>query len=166
MFRAIARYVIFDDGRPVQCPRRSRRRTPPPSTATSYYYRDELWIWLPTKASGLRATAGSTTLRVREATDAGYQYAVVTLPRRLLYGQTSTVKLSYLIAGSPPRSKDPARVGDGYAALPVASEGDAGGARIEIVSPSSMEITAEPKAPRRPRVRPARRRSPEAGIPV
>ena len=56
----------------------------------------------------------------------GYDYAVVTLPSRLLYGQSRTVTISYEIPGSPPRSADLSRVGKGYASLPVAAEGDAG----------------------------------------
>ena len=138
--RGAARYVVSADGSPVRVTQEVTATNQSPSTATLYYYWSELYIWLPTKVNGLRASSNGAALGVRVVRRNGYDYAMVTLPSRLLYGQSRTVTISYEIPGSPPRSADLSRVGKGYASLPVAAEGDAGAATITVESPEAMTV--------------------------
>ena len=55
--RGAARYVVSADGSPVRVTQEVTATNQSPSTATLYYYWSELYIWLPTKVNGLRASS-------------------------------------------------------------------------------------------------------------
>lgn len=135
-----ATYVVTDSGKPISVTQKITLTNQSPSTSTTFYYWDSYSLWLPNGGSNLKATSGGSTLSVRRTTEDGQQYADLAFPRRLLYGQSRTLTVTYTIAGSPPRSAGAGRVGKGYAAIEVFSPGDTGSASVEIVAPRWMAI--------------------------
>ncbi len=138
--RGSARYVVPADGQPVRVTATITATNQLAPSGSTVYHWDTLSSWLPAAVTDLSARSGHRLLSVRRVTQGGQSYAQVRLPQRLLHGQSQTVILTYLIPGSSPRSADRARVGLGYAAFDIFSEGDAGQARIEIVSPATMHL--------------------------
>ncbi|MFC7403859.1 hypothetical protein [Georgenia alba] len=104
-----------------------------------YYY--SYGIVVPTTASGVRAVSNGQELTVtRSASDsADFEYATVDFAP-LHHGNSRTIEWSYTIEGSPVRSADITRVGDGYATFPVSGFGDAGQVTIEVLVPLSMRL--------------------------
>jgi hypothetical protein len=135
----LARYVVSDDGRPVQVEQVVVVTNQKPPTATRSFYRTRYSLWLPDGGSNVTATSGGSSLPVSVTEHEGEQFADISFRSRLAYGQSRTIRVTYAIKGAPPRSKARGRVGKGYAAFDVYSPGDAGRAVIEVVAPRSME---------------------------
>lgn len=135
-----ATYVVSDDGRPVRVTQTLTVTNQSPPTATRFFYWTEYALWLPNGASNVKATSRGSSMRVRTSTHDGQEYAELSFPSRLEYGQSRSITVTYSIPGAPPRSARPGRVGKGYAAIEVYSPGDAGRASIEIEAPRWMTI--------------------------
>ncbi|MFC8502462.1 hypothetical protein ACFUC1_08885 [Pedococcus sp. NPDC057267] len=129
------RYVVSEDGSPVQVTQTVTVTNEEPPTATRYFYWTGYGVWLPSAVGSLRGTSNGSSIPVTVVRQKGQYYADISFPSELRYGQTRTVTLTYTIPGSPVRSSQPGRVGKGYAAFDVYSPGDAGRATIEVVSP-------------------------------
>lgn len=138
-------YVVTDDGKPIKVTQKVTVTNRKASTSTTYFFWTGYTVWLPNGGSDLRATSNGSPLRTEVITRDGQQYADVSFPRELRYGQSRTFTLTYTIPGSPPRSEGSGRVGKGYAAIEVFSPGDAGSSTIEIRAPRWMALdSSEP----------------------
>ncbi len=135
----LARYVVSDEGRPVQVDQVVTLTNLEPPTASRSFYRTGYSLWLPDGGSNLRASSNGSGLPVSVARHEGEQFAEIRFPSPLAYGQSRTIRVTYTITGAPPRSKARGRVGKGYAAFDVYSPGDAGRAAVEVVAPRAME---------------------------
>jgi hypothetical protein len=111
-----------------------------PSTSTSFFYYDAYTLPVPAGSRDVRATSGGNRLStsVRATRDPSVAILLIDLPRRLLYGQTRRIHLTYDIAGAQPRSENQTRVGVGYATFLASSPGDEGHNRLEVVLPAEM----------------------------
>ena len=79
----------------------------------------------------------------REPTkDPSTALATINFPSNLLYGQSRTVTVSFILKGEKPRSKNQTRVGPGYATFAVYGPGDAGQNTVQVVLPASMSFDA------------------------
>jgi hypothetical protein len=135
----VARYVVSEQGTPVQVEQVLALTNQRPPTASRSYYSTGYSLWLPDGGSQVEATSNGSRLSVSVRKVHGEQFADITFPSRLSYGQSRTIRVTYAIKGAPPRAKARGRVGKGYAAFDVYSPGDAGRAVIEVVAPRSME---------------------------
>jgi len=135
----LARYVVSDEGKPVQVEQVLAVTNQRPPTASRSYYSRGYSLWLPDGGSNLEATSNGSRLSVSVRKSHGEQFADITFPSPLAYGQSRTIRVTYTIKGAPPRSEARGRVGKGYAAFDVYSPGGAGRAVIEVVAPRSME---------------------------
>lgn len=106
-----------------------------------FYYFDSFTVPVPAGSESLRAESGGASLPVSlEGTaDPGVSLARMSFPD-LRYGETRRITLSFDIPGEPPRSKDPTRVGPGYATFVVYGPGDEGRNQVEVTAPSSMSF--------------------------
>jgi hypothetical protein len=135
-----SRYVVSDTGAPVKVAQEVTLTNRRPSTATHYFFLEGYPLWLPSGATDLRATSRGSSIPVSLVKRDGLDFAAVSFPTPLRYGQSRTFTVTYTITGSPPRSSRPGRVGRGYAALDVFSPGDTGQATVEVVSPRWMTL--------------------------
>jgi hypothetical protein len=135
----VARYVVSGQGAPVQVEQVLALTNQRPPTGSRSYYSTGYSLWLPDGGSNVEATSNGSRLSVWVRKVHGEQFADITFPSRLSYGQSRTIRVTYAIKGAPPRAKARGRVGKGYAAFDVYSPGDAGRAIIEVVAPRSME---------------------------
>lgn len=134
------RYVVSDDGAPVRVTTTVTVTNKVPSSGGRYTYWSGYALWLPNGATGLKATSRGDTLSTHVSTRAGFTFAEISFPSQLLYGQTRTITVTYIVKGAPPRSKTTGRVGPGYVAIDAYSPGDAGKATIDIESPRWMTL--------------------------
>jgi hypothetical protein len=116
-----------------------------------FYYYDAYGIPLPAEAQEVRARSDGRTLRVEERGidgEPGFRLFEVQFPD-LLYPDSRTLELSFVLEGQPPRSDDPTRIGAGYATFPVFGPGDPGESTVEVVVPEglSLDSTAQSFTP-------------------
>ncbi len=135
-----SRYVVSDTGAPVKVTQEVTLTNRRPSTATHYFFLEGYTLWLPSGATDLRATSRGSSIPASLVKRDGLDFAAVSFPSPLRYGQSRTFTVTYTIKGSPPRSSRPGRVGKGYAAIDVFSPGDTGQATVEVVSPRWMTL--------------------------
>ncbi|MCW5954285.1 MAG: hypothetical protein KIT69_18705, partial [Propionibacteriaceae bacterium] len=114
-----------------------------PDGSIRYYYYDNYQLPVPAGVKKVVASSGGATLRTsfRPGSDSTVRLVHVTFPQ-LRYGRTRTITFDFEIPGSPVRSKDYTRVGDGYAAFAVQSWGKRGQVSVEIVLPKEMEFNS------------------------
>lgn len=109
-----------------------------------YFYLPSITIPVPAEATELTAVSNGAPLSVtREPTkDPSTALATIRFPSNLLYGQSRTVTVSFVLKGEEPRSKNQTRVGPGYATFAVYGPGDAGQNTVQVVLPASMSFDA------------------------
>lgn len=109
-----------------------------------YFYLPYITIPVPAEAAKLTAVSNGAPLPVtQEATkDPSTALATIRFPSNLLYGQSRTITVSFVLEGEKPRSKNQTRVGPGYATFAVYGPGDAGQNTVEVVLPASMSFDA------------------------
>lgn len=109
-----------------------------------YFYLPSITIPVPVEAAQLTAVSNGAPLSVtREPTkDPSTALATIRFPSNLLYGQSRTVTVSFVLKGEKPRSKNQTRVGPGYATFAVYGRGDAGQNTVQVVLPASMSFDA------------------------
>ncbi|MEZ5097058.1 MAG: hypothetical protein R2731_13725 [Nocardioides sp.] len=109
-----------------------------------YYYLPALSVPIPADAQQVQATSNGAALSVTRAgtKDPSTSLATVRFPSNLLYGQTRTVTISFVLEGEKPRSKDQTRVGPGHATFAVFGPGDPGQNTVQVVLPRSMTFDA------------------------
>ncbi|WP_183100119.1 hypothetical protein, partial [Nocardioides pelophilus] len=109
-----------------------------------YFYLPSITIPVPMEAAQLAAVSNGSPLSVtREPTkDPSTALATIHFPSNLLYGQSRTVTVSFVLKGERPRSKNQTRVGPGYASFAVYGPGDAGQNTVQVVLPASMSFDA------------------------
>ncbi|WP_183092437.1 hypothetical protein [Nocardioides stalactiti] len=113
-----------------------------------YFYLPSLTIPVPVDAAQLTAVSNGAPLSVtREPTkDPSTSLATIDFPSNLLYGQSRTITLSFVLEGEEPRSKNQTRVGPGYATFAVYGRGDPGQNTVQVVLPESMTFDATTNA--------------------
>ncbi|MEZ5091291.1 hypothetical protein [Nocardioides sp.] len=109
-----------------------------------YFYLPYITIPVPADAQELTATSNGAALSVsRKATeDPSTAIATVQFPSNLLYGQSRTIDIRFVLEGEAPRSEDQTRVGPGYATFAAFGPGDAGQNTVEVVLPETMTFDA------------------------
>ncbi|KAA1417074.1 hypothetical protein F0U44_18045 [Nocardioides humilatus] len=109
-----------------------------------YFYLPSITIPVPVEAAQVTAVSNGAPLSVtREPTkDPSTEIANIAFPSNLLYGQSRTVTVSFVLEGEEPRSKNQTRVGPGYATFAVYGRGDAGQNTVQVVLPASMTFDA------------------------
>jgi hypothetical protein len=109
-----------------------------------YFYLPSITIPVPAEAAQLTAVSNGSPLSVtREPTkDPSTALATIRFPSNLLYGQSRTVTVSFVLKGEEPRSQNQTRVGPGYATFAVYGRGDAGQNTVQVVLPASMSFDA------------------------
>lgn len=119
--------------------------TPDVRTAegTRFYYWDSFSFAVPLGSTDISAVSRGQRLNhsVRTQSDA-YHVVSVPFPSRLLYGQSRTIELSYVLPPTAPRSAGTTRVGPGYATFELFGEGDVGQTTLEVVAPQEMTFDA------------------------
>ena len=107
-----------------------------------YFFYDAYGIPLPAGATDVRARSEGSTLRTvaRELPgEPGFRLVEIQFPD-LLYQQSRTVELTFTLAGQPPRSDDPTRIGPGHANFAVFGPGDPGMSSVAVVVDSELEF--------------------------
>ena len=109
-----------------------------------YFYLPYLTIPVPAEAAQLVAVSNGARLSVTQkpTKDPSTALATIKFPSNLLYGQSRTIDVSFLLKGEKPRSKNLTRVGPGYATFAVFGPGDAGQNSVKVVLPESMTFDA------------------------
>jgi hypothetical protein len=110
----------------------------------NYYYLPAIAIPVPTDATQLTAVSYGSPLSVTRAPtkDPSTALAAVHFPSNLLYGQSRTITVSFVLKGEKPRSNNRTRVGPGYATFAVYGRGDPGQNTVQVVLPASMTFDA------------------------
>lgn len=143
-----SRYVLQAEDEVVRATMTMTVRNDRPSYRTGnyiqYFYLPSITIPVPVEAAQLTAISNGSPLSVtREPTkDPSTALATIDFPSNLLYGQSRTVTVSYVLEGAEPRSKNQTRVGPGYATFAVYGRGDAGQNTVQVVLPASMSFDA------------------------
>ncbi len=109
-----------------------------------YFYLPSITVPVPMEATELTAVSNGSPLSVTQepTKDPSTALATIHFPSNLLYGQSRTVTVSFVLKGEKPRSKNQTRVGPGYATFAVYGRGDAGQNTVEVVLPASMSFDA------------------------
>ncbi len=109
-----------------------------------YFYLPAITIPVPAEAAQLTAVSNGAPLSVTQepTKDPSTALATIRFPSNLLYGQSRTVTVSFVLEGEKPRSKNQTRVGPGYATFTVYGSGDAGQNTVQVVLPASMSFDA------------------------
>jgi hypothetical protein len=109
-----------------------------------YFYLPSITIPVPVDAAQLTAVSNGAPLPVtREPTkDPSTAVATIDFPSNLLYGQSRSITVSFVLEGEEPRSKNQTRVGPGYATFAVYGRGDPGQNTVQVVLPASMDFDA------------------------
>ena len=143
-----SRYVLQAKEEVVRATMTMTVRNDRPSYRTGnyiqYFYLPSITIPVPAEAAQLTAVSNGSPLSVtREPTkDPSTALATIHFPSNLLYGQSRTVTVSFVLKGEKPRSKNQTRVGPGYATFAVYGPGDAGQNTVQVVLPASMTFDA------------------------
>ena len=143
-----SRYVLQAKEEVVRATMTMTVRNERPSYRTGnyiqYFYLPSITIPVPAEAAQLTAVSDGAPLSVtREPTkDPSTALATIHFPSNLLYGQSRTVTVSFVLKGEKPRSKNQTRVGPGYATFAVYGRGDAGQNTVQVVLPASMSFDA------------------------
>jgi len=146
--RSSSRYVLQPAKDRVQATMTITVRNQRPSVRTGsslqYFYLPSFQVPVPADAEQLTATSGGSPLAVsrRRTSDPSTAVATVRFPSDLLYGQSRTIVVHFVLRGEKPRSTDQTRVGPGYATFAVYGPGDPGQVSVTVVVPSSMEFDA------------------------
>ncbi|GAB4086633.1 hypothetical protein GCM10028784_32630 [Myceligenerans cantabricum] len=137
-----SRYVYDAKSRTVRATVSTTVRNVKPDQGRQYFYWNAHGIPVPKGARDIRATSSGQSLPVRfEPTEDEFTNWAMASFSNLLYGQSRTIDWSYTIPGDPIRSAGYTRVGKGYATFQAQAVGDPGAVSVEIVAPSSMELT-------------------------
>ncbi len=109
-----------------------------------YYYLPLITIPLPADAEQVTAISNGASLSVTQepTKDPSTDIATIRFPSNLLYGQSRTITVRFVLKGEKPRSPNQTRVGPGYATFAVYGPGDAGQNTVEVVLPASMRFDA------------------------
>ncbi len=143
-----SRYVLRSKQEVVRATMTVTVRNERPSVRTGssvqYFYLPALTIPVPAEAAELTAVSNGAPLSVTRAAtkDPSTALATIRFPSNLLYGQSRTVTVTFVLEGEKPRSKNQTRVGPGYATFAVYGPGDAGQNTVEVVLPASMSFDA------------------------
>lgn len=143
-----SRYVLQPKEEVVRATMTMTVRNDRPSYRTGnyiqYFYLPFITIPVPTEAAQLTAVSDGSPLSVtREPTkDPSTALATIDFPSNLLYGQSRTLTVSFVLDGEEPRSKNQTRVGPGYATFAVYGRGDPGQNTVQVVLPASMSFDA------------------------
>lgn len=143
-----SRYVLQAKEEVVRATMTMTVRNERPSYRTGnyiqYFYLPSIAIPVPVEAAQLTAVSNGAPLSVtREPTKhPSTALATIRFPSNLLYGQSRTVTVSFVLKGEKPRSKNQTRVGPGYASFAVYGPGDAGQNIVQVVLPASMSFEA------------------------
>ena len=98
---------------------------------TSYYFAG-VNLGAQTEGTGYRATEGGTALQVTTAPRSGYRLVTVRFAKRLYYGDTARVRLTFTLPAGAPRSSSDIRVGTAFATFLAWAFGDRGTIRIDV----------------------------------
>ncbi len=143
-----SRYVLQAEKEVVRATMTITVRNERPSVRTGsyiqYFYLPSMTIPVPAEAAQLRAVSNGSPLSVTQepTKDPSTALATIRFPSNLLYGQSRTITVSFVLKGKKPRSKNQTRVGPGYATFAVYGRGDAGQNTVEVVLPASMSFDA------------------------
>lgn len=135
-----ARYVVTGDGSPVRVSEVVTVTSRLASTATQYVTLTGFNLWLPDGPTELHATSDGAPISVSPAKHDGLDFASVSFPGPLSFGQSRTFTVTYELPATPPRSALPRRVGPGYAAFDLFCPGDSGRATIDVLAPRWMTL--------------------------
>jgi hypothetical protein len=135
-FRTASRYVLVPERGVVRVTIDVTLGNLQPDTVrgtirTRYYY-DRISFAAQDESSHLVATGGGRRLTATKSEQKGYDLVTVRLASNLYYRQTQTVRITYDLPGSKPRSDSDIRVGRAFASFYAWSSGDGGTVRIEI----------------------------------
>lgn len=137
-----ARYVVDVRAREVRASIDLTITNQQPDQGNTRYYFNEYSIYVPAKATKIRASSNGATLPVsmEPIPDDLGSFASVRFSG-LYYGQTRTIRWGYTMPAAPIRSKKSnVRVGDGYAVFGAIGIGD--DSTVEVVGPPAMELDA------------------------
>lgn len=111
-----------------------------PSSGNTYYYWDHYAVPIPKGSHNVVATSRGAQLSVqlRESDYPSEVEARISLPSRLMYGNSRTITLTFDVPGAPPRSTNETRVGRGYASFAVIGPGDPGQMTVKVVVPEDF----------------------------
>lgn len=143
-----SRYVLQAKAEVVRATMTMTVRNERPSYRTGnyiqYFYLPSITIPVPAEAAQLTAVSNGAPLSVTQepTKDPSTALASIRFPSNLLYGQSRTITVSFVLEGEKPRSKNQTRVGPGYATFAVYGPGDAGQNTVQVVLPSSMSFDA------------------------
>ncbi|GGU21537.1 hypothetical protein [Nocardioides albus] len=137
-----ARYVVDVKAREVRASIDLTITNQQPDQGNTRYYYNSYWIYVPAKATKIRASSHGATLPVslEPVPNGPGSFARVGFSG-LYYGQTRTISWDYTMPAAPIRSKKSnVRVGDGYAVFEAVGIGD--DTTVEVVGPPAMELDA------------------------
>ncbi len=146
--RSTSRYVLDGGTHQVRATLRVTVHNRLPSVRTGagieYYFWKSIQIPVPADAHRLKAVSNGATLGVTTARthDPSTRLATIAFPSNLLYGQSRTITVTFVLTGAKPRSADQTRVGPGYATFAVYGPGDSGQMTMQVVLPTSMTFDA------------------------
>ncbi|QKE83234.1 hypothetical protein [Arthrobacter sp. NEB 688] len=108
-----------------------------------YYFFNRISVPVPSGATNLRATSRGATLGTSRSStkDPGTDLVEISFPD-LLYRRQRTLELTFDVRGAAHRSKDPTRVGRGYASFVVSGPGDPGSARLTVRTPTGYDFSS------------------------
>jgi hypothetical protein len=106
------------------------------------FYFDELVLVVPAEATGIRAVGaeGPIDIAVTPRDVGGITEVSIPLAPRLYSGQTRELALSFLLAGSPPRSDIELRVNPAFAWFYVWAYGDPGASSVVVTLEPGFEV--------------------------
>lgn len=146
--RSTSRYVLDSKANLVRARLTMTIRNALPSVRSGnsihYYYLPYITIPVPADAAQLKAVSNGQSLTVTRAAtkDPSTAVAKISFPSNLLYGQSRSITVTFVLKGEKPRSKDQTRVGPGYATFAVLGVGDRGQMTVQVVLPASMTFDA------------------------
>ena len=117
-------------------------------TSGYIYYYNTTSLSVPVEAITLRATSGSSKLRVSTTAHKTFREAVIHYPN-LFHGKSRSIRLTYDLPSGKPRSASPIRVGLSHAAFTAWAWGDPGLGDVRIVLPPhfTADIRTSPTDP-------------------
>jgi hypothetical protein len=106
------------------------------------FYFDELVLVVPAEATGIRAVGaeGPIDIAVTPRDVGGITEVSIPMAPRLYSGQTRELALSFLLAGSPPRSDIELRVNPAFAWFYVWAYGDPGASSVVVTLEPGFEV--------------------------
>ena len=142
-----ARYVVVPDRSVVRVTVDATIRNDTPDkvsggVVTRYWY-DGVNLGVQPEATHLAASQDGVAVAVSSSRKTGYRLANVSFRGNLYYQESTTVRLTFDLAGGRPRSSSDVRVGKAFATFLAWAFGDSGSVRVEVPGDFSVDVSGE-----------------------